>query len=86
MDRDTISNMSEDFPSLDRAAPILIRGNWPLGYDELTKVFGYDVAQSLSSSSRTLLLEASTTVSPSKRRPSYSPIAACPSIVEISSN
>jgi hypothetical protein len=56
------------------------------GYDELTKVFGCDVAQSLSSSSRILLLETLTTVSPSKRRPLYGPMAACPSVVGMSSN
>lgn len=65
MERDKRSNTSEGFPSFD----ILIRGSLlSSGYEELIKVFGSDVAQSLSSSARRLLSEMLTTVSPSKRR------------------
>lgn len=70
MERDKRSNMGDDVLSLSCAGPILIWGVWPSGCEKLIKVFVCDVAQSLSSSSRRLLSDTLTTVSPSKRRPS----------------
>jgi hypothetical protein len=63
MERDRRSNTSDEFD-------ILIWGSWPWsGYEELNRVFGWDVAQSMSSSSRRLLVDTLTAVSPVKWRP-----------------